>query len=57
MFPPTPLLSKTVAKAARNGAFGIAAIPYMPGALWWQVLQNATVKTIMLTLQHLRLSP
>jgi hypothetical protein len=39
------MLTRTVEKAARDGAFGIIVIPYLPGAIWWSVLKNATVKT------------
>ena len=57
LFPPTPMLSRAVEKAARDGAYGIMVIPYMPGATWWSVLKNATVKTLEFHQQLLTLGP
>ena len=39
------MLTRTAEKAARDGAFRVMVIPYLPGAVWWSVLKNATVKT------------
>ena len=57
LFPPTPLLGRAVAKAAKDEAFGMAAIPYMPGAVWWPVIKAASVHTYTLGTGQIILGP
>ena len=48
LFPPLPMAAAVVDKAKRDGAKGVAILPYCPNSKWWPVLAEACVEIIEL---------